>query len=1087
MKQNANLKTPDADSEDVKAATGRTGRSIDAWLDAAMAEQTARTARARGAKPEAGAGDTKAKDRARGRGEAEGLGAMVASLAGERASAPAAPAPSEPAHAPSPPSELPEAAPTQDDRHEETAGDPEVISHETQTDTSGRPALADTLKALDRMGSRLASAGEERAPASPVEDSLRGFENRIRSLSERLATPRPIARRGLSPREEVGAAVAEIRSHQAALEAGTAVARVLEGRQAAESHAAVDILAAMRADMSRLATQVEASRTPQAVDSLRREIDDLRGVLGSVAKRDDLAPLETSIRSLSGDVAELKDRGLGTDPATGRVDALEAELRAVAEGQRGLDGGRIGREIDILSHKLDMVAAAGIDPNLLGTLSAQIEEIRSLFAHVATPGDLAEIGAQVFELKQEIATLATRQVDPNEFASLKTTVEDLRDTLAQPGAPRRDDELQPIQQMLMLLVEKLDRVERQSADQDSLDGLERQVAQLARVLETSAGRDPSLATLESAMSQLLDEVASWREGAIELAERAARHAVSETLDAWSPQGPPEAAGLAPKLEALREGAEAAADRNHKSLQAVQAALEAMAHRIETLEDGERPSSPSTATREAEIPAPAAPSRIETREAAPQALRVEPTRGPDADRAPLASEEEILLEPGAERPRGSVAARVPGAPNVDQGDIKSSFIAAARRAAQAAAAEASNNRGKAGGSPDSNASGAAGAGLGTRLRTLVETHRRPLLIGAAAIVLALGTLQLAYDILAPKAPVTASIDGSVPPVTVAPPPGAVRVEAQDPQSTQSIPDNSGRESGPANQANGPSPDAKASSGEKREAAAIAPAPDKGTGAAKPDAALVESSPKLSAALPPGPAVQPASRPASAAPDLASVAALAGLRQAAANGNPVALYDLATRLAEGRGMPRDAAAAAGMFEKAAEKGLTPAQFRVGNLYEKGIGVTRNLDLAKNWYRRAAEAGNTRAMHNLAVLLAEGAGGKPDYVAATTWFQKAADQGVRDSQYNLAVLFARGLGVPQDMTKSYTWFAVAAAQGDDDAGRKRDEVASRLSPADLAKAKAQAETWKAVPANAVANEVQPPTAGWASETGSKRPSRS
>jgi localization factor PodJL len=697
MKHNANLKTPDTESQDVKAATGRTGRSIDAWLDAAMAEQTARTARSRAAKPEADPAVEAARPKkpARAR-EAQGLEALVASVAGGRASSafPVDTTLSGHVHDPAP----------RGDALSAPDGDIEqTISRETQIDLSDRPALADTLEALDRMGSRLEAPGEDRAPPSPVEDSLRGFESRIRSLSDRLATPRPIARRGLSPREEVGAAVAEIRSHQAALEAGTAVGRVIESRNAADSHTTVDILAAMRADMARLATQVEASRAPQAGESLRREIDDLRGVLGSLAKRDDLAPLESSIRSLSGDLAALKDSGLGSSPAADRVEALQAEIRAMADGQQGLDGGRIGREIDVLSHKLDMVAAGGIDPNLLGNLAAQIEDIRSLFAHVATPGDLAEIGAQVFELKQEIAALATRQVDPREFASLKTTVEDLRDTLAQPAAPRRDEELQPIQQMLMLLVEKLDRVEQQSADQDSLDGLERQVAQLARVLETSAGRDPSLATLEHAMTQLLDEVASWREGAVELAERAARHAVAETLEAWSPDGSADAAGLASRFEALREGAEATADRNHQNLQAVHAALEAMAHRIGTLEDGEHPSSmPSAAVKAEAAPKVEAAAPMTSLPVTAPAQRVEATPVPDAVRDQPALEEEILLEPGAERPRSAAAPRVPGAPNVDQGDIKSSFIAAARRAAQAAAAESSTNRGKAGRSPDVNA-------------------------------------------------------------------------------------------------------------------------------------------------------------------------------------------------------------------------------------------------------------------------------------------------------------------------------------------------------------------------------------------------
>jgi localization factor PodJL len=117
----------------------------------------------------------------------------------------------------------------------------------------------------------------------------------------------------------------------------------------------------------------------------------------------------------------------------------------------------------------------------------------------------------------------------------------------------------------------------------------------------------------------------------------------------------------------------------------------------------------------------------------------------------------------------------------------------------------------------------------------------------------------------------------------------------------------------------------------------------------------------------------------------------------------------------------------------------------------------------------------MHNLAVLYAEGAAGKPDYATANTWFAKAAELGVRDSQYNLAVLLGRGLGAPADLAQSYVWFAIAAVQGDEDAARKRDEVAQRLKPEELAAAKARATGWKPKVLDTAANEVTPPPKGW------------
>ncbi|WP_449411802.1 hypothetical protein [Methylobacterium komagatae] len=81
----------------------------------------------------------------------------------------------------------------------------------------------------------------------------------------------------------------------------------------------------------------------------------------------------------------------------------------------------------------------------------------------------------------------------------------------------------------------------------------------------------------------------------------------------------------------------------------------------------------------------------------------------------------------------------------------------------------------------------------------------------------------------------------------------------------------------------------------------------------------------------------------------------------------------------------------------------------------------------------------------------------MSAASWFRQGAEHGVRDSQYNIAVLYARGLGLTQDLVQSYVWFAAAAAQGDDDAGKKRDDVATKLSAPDLARAKSLAGSFK------------------------------
>lgn len=197
----------------------------------------------------------------------------------------------------------------------------------------------------------------------------------------------------------------------------------------------------------------------------------------------------------------------------------------------------------------------------------------------------------------------------------------------------------------------------------------------------------------------------------------------------------------------------------------------------------------------------------------------------------------------------------------------------------------------------------------------------------------------------------------------------------------------------------------------------------------------------------------------------------LREAALEGNPLAYFEIAGRLAEGRGVPADMSAAAIWYERAAAKGLALAQYRIGNMYEKGLGVDRDLNKAKKWYEAAAKQGNATAMHNLGVLLAMGSEGTPDHQAAVRWFTEAADLNVTDSQFNLAILAAKGLGMPKDLTEAYKWLDIVARKGDADAAAKRDELAKVMDPEQLKIAEGKAKLWKARTPDLDANTVSIP----------------
>lgn len=245
----------------------------------------------------------------------------------------------------------------------------------------------------------------------------------------------------------------------------------------------------------------------------------------------------------------------------------------------------------------------------------------------------------------------------------------------------------------------------------------------------------------------------------------------------------------------------------------------------------------------------------------------------------------------------------------------------------------------------------------------------------------------------------------------------------------------------------------------------------------EALLPEHSGRVDAAYtPPGLAEGTAAPQGEAALDLppATVGPMS-LRLAAAGGDASAEFEVAARLAEGKGTGQNYAEALVWYQRSAAKGFVQSQYRLGTLYERGLGTDKDLERAKVWYGRAAAGGNVKAMHNLAVLIAGGEQGEPDYGAAMPWFLKAAEHGLADSQYNLGVLSENGIGVKADRIGAYRWYALAARGGDADATARRDALKAELGAQDLAKAEALVEAFKAHPMSPLANDARTAGEDW------------
>lgn len=152
--------------------------------------------------------------------------------------------------------------------------------------------------------------------------------------------------------------------------------------------------------------------------------------------------------------------------------------------------------------------------------------------------------------------------------------------------------------------------------------------------------------------------------------------------------------------------------------------------------------------------------------------------------------------------------------------------------------------------------------------------------------------------------------------------------------------------------------------------------------------------------------------------------------------------------------------------AEQGDANGQLVLGGIYEHGQGVTQNYAEAVKWYRKAAEHGNAIAQYNLGGMYYHGKGVRQDYAEAAKWYGKAAERGFVNAQSNLGAIYYRGQGVPQDYVQAHKWYNLAAVanttaawntENRDLAVKTREEVASKMTPAQITEAQKLARDWK------------------------------
>lgn len=859
--------------------------------------------------------------------------------------------------------------------------------------------------------------------------------------------------------------------------------------------ASPQMLASFSAELAALSERLETAAPPnvEAIAAIASQIDEIRGELDHfprISAVDRLAgEIQTLVRRLDEQEAAASRRGdemerleatlraemdarspaVAFDGFSARLDALTASLAR----RDAAEDATLPAKVDALADRIDALAAAS-------SRASDVESVaEAVRAGLAQPGGVHDLGRRIEALTEELSRRAPAAPRMDEIADKVDGLAERVDLVAV-SARARSESFERIEDAVRGIAEHL--VAGASAPAMGgapLAGLETRIAGLVDTLDRTGGR---MDDLNAGFAALAARVETSCASAGAEAARAAASALRDHAAAPGSAAPGvDPTELAEVLAGIRDIAVRSDRRTSDTLEAVRLTLDRLLERMESLDAAALRAAPRTET----APVPAIDATEAARAAARRALaEMSPEDAvafsrPQAQMKPVAPVRDMpvelsldtLIEPDAPAERAAPEPVATTAPLlVDEPAAPSSkaasLIAAARRAtSRPAATEETAPAPELLTEPSESRFGAILAAL--------KARRRPLAIALAAALIVVGVVKLAGSLSDSHhedvAAAPAIEEPAAPPAATAPDAAPVPDAAPAPENVAPQPP-AAAEPAPAEPETPVEPPAAAPKPQSSFTPPRKPAPD------ITDYAFAESlggkpqkfaAPKADDDLTTG----SLSRDPEALPD-----SIGGsmLRLRAVQGDPSAQLEIADRLAEGRGVAPNPAAAAHWLEKAAAQGLAPAQHRLGSLYEKGRGVARDLVVARRWYEQAAASGNVRAMHNLGVLHAEGGLGKPDFVAASVWFRMAAERGLVDSQYNLAVLQARGLAGKRDLAEAYKWFALAAAQGDQDASRKREEVAKALGK-NLASAQQTVANFKPRLLDSAANEAPTPPGGW------------
>lgn len=150
----------------------------------------------------------------------------------------------------------------------------------------------------------------------------------------------------------------------------------------------------------------------------------------------------------------------------------------------------------------------------------------------------------------------------------------------------------------------------------------------------------------------------------------------------------------------------------------------------------------------------------------------------------------------------------------------------------------------------------------------------------------------------------------------------------------------------------------------------------------------------------------------------------------------------------------------YLKGAQMGYGESQYNVCRLTAQGLGgIATDYPSAIKWCSQLAQSDDERSalgQYGMGRMYEDGSGVSKDLKVAAEWYSKGAEKGATVCQMTLAKLYSHYPEHEPNLVEAYKWTEVAVSLNDPTAQSYLQELDSRMSPAQVAKAQALAGQW-------------------------------